>query len=730
MNGLTEEEVKKRIEEGKVNKSSGAKTKSEGRIIRENVCTLFNLLNVILAILILISGSYRNLLFMIVVILNTVISTYQEIHSKHIIDKLSVLAISKIIAIRSGKEKEIPIDEIVLDDILKYKSGNQVAVDSEILDGEVEVNESFITGESDTIIKKKGDTLLSGSFIVSGTATAKVVKVGADNFVNKISEGTKEIKKINSEIMKSLNQIIKVMSIIIVPIGTILYINQFNLVGNMNTAIVNTVAALVGMIPEGLILLTSSVLALSCIRLAKSNVLVQQLYCIETLARVDTVCFDKTGTLTEGRMQVEKIVNLSELKDGEIKNILANLMYSLEDDNSTAQAVRNFVGNPKKKFITKVKHPFSSKNKYSGVEYKEGNYYLGAPEFILKKIDKKLQEELDKYTDGYRVLVLVEDKKPLSLILIADIIRKEAKDTINYFKEQGVTVKIISGDNPITVSKIAEKCGVDNATKYVDMSKIKDKDILDAAEKYTVFGRVSPEQKKLLVKILKGNGHTVAMTGDGVNDVLALREADCGVAMANGSDATKKIAELVLLDSNFASMPKIVEEGRQTINNIQRSASLFIVKTIYSSCLALLFIILNMKYPFAPIQMTLISTVTIGIPSFLLALEPNKERVKGKFMTTIIKNALPTAIMTIVFVVTASLIGRAKGIDQGIVTTICIILAGVSGLALVFKLSLKRHDEEGVLPFSIYRVTIAITMSILFYIGLHFFDWLFLITKF
>lgn len=651
--GLTKEEVEERIKENKVNYDTSLPTKSIKTIVRENIFTLFNLINILLGVAVFCVGSYKNLLFLIVIFCNTTISIIQEINSKKAVDKLSILAQAKVNCIRDGEKQEIGINSIVLDDLLMLETGNQIVADSIILEGEVEVNESFITGESDVIYKRKGDTLLSGSFVVSGKCKAEVIHIGDENYTSKISSGAKYVKKVNSEIMKSLNGIIKIVSIAIVPIGILLFFNQLGLTENsFKNAVVNTVAAIIGMIPEGLVLLTSTVLAVSVIRLSKRKVLVQELYCIETLARVDTLCLDKTGTITEGTMEVNDIIEITKSKE-ELEEILSEISSASDDNNSTIEAIRAKYKNKQKwKVINKI--PFSSQKKWSGVCFKDkGSYIIGAPEFVLREKYDEYKERIEKYSNDYRVIIVansegdfIEKELPdklevLGFVLISDVIRKEASKTLEYFKEQGVNIKIISGDNPITVSKIAKRAGVENSEKYINMQEIKTKEQLEkAAKEYTIFGRVTPVQKKELVQALKKEGHTVAMTGDGVNDVLALKEADCSIAMASGSDATRNVAELVLLDSNFASMPEIVLEGRRTINNIERSATLFLVKTIYASILAIIFLFVNMPYPFMPIQLTLISTVTIGIPSFVLALEPNKERIKGKFLRNVISRAL------------------------------------------------------------------------------------------
>ena len=738
--GLSSEEVKRRIEKGQVNEDSSVKTKSYGRIICDNLFTLFNLLNLIFGILIFAVGYYRNLTFISIAVINTLISTIQEIRSKKVLDRLQFESESKAQVIRDGEEKEISKNEIVLNDVIKYKIGNQVIVDSRILEGEVEVNESFITGESETVHKKVGDILLSGSFIVSGVVICEVKNVGKDNYIEKISKGAKYFKKANSEIKTSLDKIIQFMSIAIIPIGIIFFINQFGIQGNpIRMAVVNTVAAVIGMIPEGLVLLVSSVLAVATVRLAKKKVLVQQSYCIENLARVDTICFDKTGTLTEGSMKVEKIISINN-NDEKNKNILANILLNLETENITSLAIKKFAGKVDKEFKITKKIDFSSEKKISGIECGDKKYLIGAPEFVLKGY----REELDKikkliieYEEDYRVIILSTFKgknvETNCIILLSDVIRGEAKKTIQYFKEQGVNVKIISGDNPVTVSKIAKRCGVENYDKYIDMSEVKDKDIKKVINEYTVFGRVSPMQKKELIIALKKAGHTVAMTGDGVNDVLALKEADCSIAMSNGADAAKNVSEVVLLDSNFASIPSIVLEGRRTINNIERSASLFLVKTIYSSIMSVLFLFIRSPYPFIPVHVSLISFVTIGVPSFMLALEPNNEIVRKGFLRNVIRNAFPTAISVIFMIVGLAYSYNWFKLDPTVYSTLCICSTGWIGILFLFKLSLRRKNEKikinknikVELPFSPYRIFWAILMLVVFWFALDHLQWWF-----
>ena len=682
--GLTKKQVDSRFRDNLYNVDTTVSTKPTKDIIKDNVFTIFNIVNFFLACMVLTTGSYKNLLFMGGIICNTIISIFQELRSKKVLDKLQVINESKVCTIRDGKEEKLSINSVVLDDVIKLELGNQIVVDSIILDGEVEVNESFITGEADTVYKKKGDMLLSGSFIVSGNCYARVEHIGMDNYTAKISASTKKIKNNSSEIMRSLNRIITTVSFLIIPLGILLYYKQLSLPGNTtNEAILNTVAALIGMIPEGLVLLTSTVLAVGVIRLANRKVLVQDLYCIEALARVDTICLDKTGTITEGIMEVVDVIDLD--KDYDSSEILANINYQLNENNPTGIALNNKFGKKDNyKLIKKI--PFSSAKKYSGCEFDKGKFLIGAPEFILGDKIKKYKKELDKYINQYRVIALVKDDKIISLLLLQDIVRKEAKATLDFFKSQGVKVKIISGDNPTTVYNIALKAGLDKNSKMIDARELTtDEEIYENIENYDVFGRVSPEQKRKFILALQRHGHSVAMTGDGVNDVLALKEADCSVAMASGTDAAKNVSQLVLLDSNFASMPHIVDEGRRSVNNIQRSASLFLVKTIYASVLSFVFIFLNSPYPFIPIQLTLTSVLTVGIPSVILGLEPNHNIIKGKFLHNVLVKAVPFSISIIVGVLLVNLFGNIFDLARIQVSTLTAVVTTFNCFLLLYK---------------------------------------------
>ncbi len=692
--GLTKEEVKVLIEKGLVNYKSEVKTKSIGQIIMTNFLTPFNFLNLCLALAIFLVGSYKNLLFLGVVICNTLISTFQEIRSKLVIDKLSLLNETKAIVIREGMEKQISIHDIVLGDVLKLKSGNQIVTDCEILDGEILVNESLITGESESVIKKTGSELLSGSFVVSGRCYAKAVHVGADNYAAKISAEAKYLKKVNSEIMNFINKVIKYISISIIPIGTLLFMSQLKEASTFSDAVVSTVAALIGMIPEGLVLLSSTVLAISVIRLSKYNVLIQELFCIESLARVDTVCLDKTGTITEGDMEVTKLVPLNGTLMSDITDALGLLGYHMENDTQTMEAItKKYARKNDYRVVKKI--PFSSQTKWSGISFENESYIIGAPEVVLKDTSK-IDKELRNYVNSNRVVLLAKTNEelnknltgkisPMALIVITDKIRKEAKATLEYFKEQNVDIKLISGDNPQTVAGVASKVGLENI-KYVDMS-VNKIDIIDLVDEYNVFGRVKPNQKKEIILALKAKGHTVAMTGDGINDVLALKEADCSVAMNSGSDAARNVAQLVLLDSNFSSMPKVVAEGRRSINNIQRSSTLFLCKTIYATLLAIIFTFLGRSYPFVPIQLTLTSMVTIGIPSFILAFESNNDRINGKIFINVLKKSVPTALTIVANILMIMVLPSLIKISQDQISTLCVILTALTGFMLLYKIS-------------------------------------------
>jgi len=696
--GLNKTQVNYRIKNGDYNYNSDVKTKTIGQIIFYNVFTLFNILNLCLGFLIFWVRSYKNLLFLGVVICNTLISIIQEIRSKRAIDKLSIISSVSANVIREGKSKIINIEDVVLDDIIVYKRGNQIIADSIIKDGVVEVNESLLSGEENSITKKSGDVLYSGSFVVSGKCTCKVEKVSINNYASKITNEAKYIKKVNSEIMKTLKKIIKIISIVIVPLGILLFLKQYSLDKNIADSVVNTVAAIIGMIPEGLVLLTSTVLAVSVLRLSKKRVLVGQLYCIETLARVDTICLDKTGTLTEGIMEVEDVVVLNEKYD--YKKILSAIARALSDDNPTMDAIaRKFNKRTDFKFLEA--EPFSSEKKYSTVTFKEGKYILGAPDILDSS--NEMKDLIEKYSDN-RLVLLKNKKDNIALILLKDKIRYKAKNTLDYLRQEGIDIKIISGDNEQVITRIAKRVGFKNI-KCIDMSQNKTNMNHQIVENYNIFTRVSPEQKRDLIKALKNNGHTVAMTGDGVNDVLALKEADCSIAMASGSDAARNVSEIVLLNSDFDAIPKIIEEGRRTINNVERSASLFLTKTIYATLLAIIFLFVPMNYPFQPIQLSLVSSITIGIPAFVLALELNFDRIKGNFFLNVLKKSLPGGITIVMNILSVMLISKIFSLGEDIISTMAVILVAITGFILLYKICYK---------FNILRKFLYIVLIIIF----------------
>ncbi|MDD2518533.1 MAG: HAD-IC family P-type ATPase [Bacilli bacterium] len=708
--GLLLTEVNQRIDNNQVNYDTVAPSKTISEIISSHVFTLFNFLNFALAIAVLSVGSIKNIAFMGVVICNTLIGIIQEINAKRIIDKLSLITASKSKVIRNGKEEFIPLNEIVIDDLIIIESGNQVVCDSIVLDGTCEVNESLITGESDPIYKNIGDQLLSGSFIISGKVMAQIKHVGNDNYTAKITSEAKTLKQKKSELMYSLKKIIKYISIVIVPLGIILFLKQLSIDdNNINRAVINTVAALIGMIPEGLVLLTSTVLAISVIRLARHRVLIQQLYSVETLARIDTICLDKTGTLTDGQMEFVDFISINKIDN--IDKLMSEVVNNL-DTNSTMKALQDKY-NLDTSFKLNQVIPFSSSRKWSGVSFEiEGSYVIGAPEFVLKNNYQVVEELVNKYSSNYRVLVLASSKnefkgqqlpkdlKPLGLLLLRDNIREEAIKTLKYFDEQGVNIKVISGDNVLTVVDIASRVGLDPTSNYIDASLINDElELKEAASKYDIFGRVSPSQKKIIIKALQEKGHTVGFVGDGVNDVLALKSADCGVAMASGSDAARNVSELILLDSNFDAMPHVVGEGRRTINNIERSATLFLAKTIYATVLAILFLFISLPYPFEPIQLSLTSVFTIGIPSFILAIEPNNERIKGNFLTNVISKAMPTAFTNVINIVLIMIIGQLLNLSLKETTTLSVLISAFMGFVLLYRISI---------PFNIIRLGLMV----------------------
>lgn len=707
--GLSDEEVRERVAAGKVNGEQTVRTKSVAQILRSNILTFFNFVFIVLAVL--LAGfvpagmdGIGNFGFLILIVFNTLVGIVQELRAKRTMDRLSLLSAPKAVVVREGETREIAIEDIVLDDIAELSSGRQVCADGVIVEGSCEVNESLVTGEPDAIVKNVGDRVISGSFVVSGKAKCRVEHVGADNFVMKISSGAKYFKKPTSEIWRSLMLIVKVMSIVIVPVGIALFCSKyFRDTSALNDTVVTTIGSVIGMIPSGLVALASTVFCVSVIRLSRRKTLAQDLYCVETLARVDVLCLDKTGTITEGSMEVNGVEPREGLSEEEFKAVLKDTVAATGDENATALALRNYLdGVPSSRTAENVV-PFSSARKWSGARFDGVSYALGAVEFTLGHGEGGIFDTAAAHAEeGYRVLALVSSKGDFidqklpdnvtfeGFVYLTDKIRAEAPDTLRFFREQGVDVKIISGDNPSTVRAVAKRAGLEKCDDIIDMSTLStEEEVREAAEKYTVFGRVLPDQKLTLVKALKAAGHTVAMTGDGVNDVLALKEADCSVAMASGSDAAKNVSSLVLLDSNFASMPHIVAEGRRSINNLERSAALYIMKTVYNVLLALLFMIVNEPLPFEPRNLTLIGGVTIGMPSIVLALEPNNELVRGRFLTKVLCYAVPGGVIVLLGAAAVMVADRCfidVSPDQ-IRTMYCIVTTFV-GMIYLFRVAL------------------------------------------
>ena len=795
MTGLTNEEVQERIAQGQVNNNENPNTRTYKQIILENTLTFFNFLNLVLLVLVLLVGSYKNSMFVGIIFINTVIGIIQEIRAKKTIDKLAILTESKTVVLREGKKWKISTEKLVVDDLIFLKAGEQVPADAKILEGSLEVNESLLTGEADNLPKNTGDELFSGSFVTAGQACCQIIHVGSDNYASRITSEAKEFKRHNSELRNSLNAILKVISIIIVPLGAMLFYKQYYFVGdNIRDSVVNMVAAVLGMIPEGLVLLTSVALTLGALKLAQKKTLVQELYCIETLARVDTLCLDKTGTITEGTMCVEAVesyppvydeisgeaagnktesgeskndrtessdlvevsaaseisaVSAAEAiakEDGssilspreeseagtetysqedpekirEIEHIMGNLLSVLKDQNATADALR---ARFKVSQDMELDHviPFSSDRKYSGAAFKDtGTYLMGAVQFLFPEGNPELAEYCSGFAkEGLRVLVVAHSEnvnegteipaglEPIGLLLLTDVIRQEAPDTLAYFESQGVDLKVISGDDPVTVSAIARRAGLKNAEQYVDATTITTQEQMDeAVATYSVFGRVTPQQKQAMVKSLQAQKHTVAMTGDGVNDVLALKEADCSIAMAEGSDAAKNIANVVLLDSNFAAMPEIVNQGRRVVNNIRTAASMFLIKTIFSVLLSLITIFFGDAYPFEPIQMSLISACAVGIPTFLLAQENNYEKIDHTFLRHVFMNACPAAVTITGCVFSVMLVCQNVYHSNAMLNTACVLVTGWNYMA-----ALKTVYA----PLNTYRKVIIYSMQVIFF---------------
>lgn len=703
--GLNSDQVNEYFENGWSNEPVEPPSKTVPEIIKSNLFTYFNLVFAVLAALLILAGSFRNLTFLPVILANLFIGIIQEIRAKNTLDKLSVLNAPKALVVREGRQFSIPAEELVLDDIVIFKAGNQICADAIVVDGEVSVNESLLTGESDEISKKPGDELMSGSFIVSGECYARLDKVGEDSYISKL---TLEAKAMNSEeqseMIRVLDKLVGVVGILIIPIGLLLFGQQFFFSGaSFSKSITSMVAAVIGMIPEGLYLLASVALVVSVMRLASKKVLVHDMKCIETLARVNVLCVDKTGTITENTMEVNGEIPMDGYDSqsmAPLKQIISDFASAMSSDNITMKAMKDYFNKPSGRKAVSVS-PFSSQFKYSGAAFEDGSYVLGAPEFVLREDYDNYREQIEQYSsEGYRVLVFgiydgVIDGKaltgkvtPLGLVFLSNPIRKEAPETFKYFENQGVEIKVISGDNPVTVSQVALQAGIANADNYIDASTLTtDEAIEDAVLRYTVFGRVTPDQKRKFVRALKKAGRTVAMTGDGVNDVLALKDADCSVAMASGSDAAAQASQLVLLDSNFACMPSVVMEGRRVVNNIERSASLFLVKNIFSFLLSLFSVCFMINYPLEPSQISLVSMFTIGVPAFFLALQPNKNIIQGHFLSNVLIKALPAGITDFLVVGALVVFGQVFEVGETDISTACTMLLAIVGFVILYNIS-------------------------------------------
>lgn len=721
LGGLSSAEVKRRIQEGKVNKAVDDQSKTNRQIIKENVFTYFNLIFTVLAILLVIVGAWNDLTFLPVIILNTIIGIIQEIRAKHVLSKLNVMHATEITVIRDGKKVRVPIEELVQDDIILLRTGDQIPADAKITAGEIRVNEALLTGEADEITKDKDDNLMSGSFVVSGKAYAKLEKVGKDSYIAKLTLQAKAMDSSEqSEMVRAINRLVKWVGIIIIPLGLALFGQSFfmNHIA-FKQSITSMEAALIGMIPEGLYLLTTLALALAAMRLARRQVMLHDMKSVETLARVNVLCVDKTGTITEPKMTVAKAIK-SKAYAGDLKQQVADFAENMPADNATMKAIHSYFTGGQRKADSIL--PFTSVNKYSGVIFGQRTLLIGAPEMVLRDQFDEYKDEFENYAEeGYRVLIVADypgvltedesslkaDVRVLGYLLLSNPIRKEAKATFKYFDQQGVQIKVISGDNPVTVARVASRAGIKGADKYVDAQTIHDGQYEKAVQEYNVFGRVKPEQKRKFVIALQKLGHKVAMTGDGVNDILAMKKADCSIAMASGNSAAVQASQVVLLDSNFAKMPQVVNEGRRVVNNIQRSASLFLVKNIFSFLMALFSLALTINYPLQPSQITLISAFTIGLPSFLLALESNHRRIRGKFMPNVLAKAIPGGITDWLAVAILVIAGSYIALDRGQVGTTATMLLVLVGVMVMYHISA---------PMNRFRLAV-IALSILCVIG-------------
>lgn len=703
MPGLSSREAEERIRQGLDNEQVSSSTRTVEQIVKENVFTYFNLIFTVLGVLLVIVGSFKDLTFMLIVVANTAIGIAQEIRSKQTLDKLKLMKMPKCHVIRDGREKEVAVEDLVLDDVIVLRAGSQIPADAEVLDGSVQVNEALITGEADEITKTKSAGLLSGSFVVSGECIARLTAVGRNSYISKLTlEATKDKKTEESEMIKSLDRIVKVIGIIIIPVGAVLLIQEwFVLEGGFRSSVISMVAAVLGMIPEGLYMTASIAMVVSAMRLARRDVLVQNMKCIETLARVDVLCVDKTGTITENEMMVDGFQIMSKGEDEDrILRMIGDLVQQQNKDNITMAALQVFFTERSGRAAEMI-CPFSSKYKYCGVSYGERNYVLGAPEFVLRESFQTYADHINEISEqGFRVLAFaqvgeVPQGQPLStgarllaLIFLTNPIRKSAKETFRFFAKNGVDIKVISGDNPVTVSNVALEAGIEGAENYIDARQlVNERAIYEAVDQYTVFGRVTPEQKRMFVKALKRHGKTVGMTGDGVNDILALRDADCSVAMASGSEAASNAAQLVLMDSDFSRMPSVVAEGRRVVNNIERAAILYLTKNIFSLLLAVFSVVNVLSYPLTPSQITLISMFTIGVPSFIISLEPNRDLIKGTFLGNVFKTAAPAGITTFISVSSLVVFGEVFAIDAECISTSSTMLVALVGFMILAKVA-------------------------------------------
>ena len=729
--GLTNKEVEERIKNGQVNSSNTNNLKSNWQIVKDNVFTLFNLFNLIIAIALACVQAYTNMVFILIIIVNVLIGIIQEIHGKNLVKQLAILTAAKTKVVRDGEEKEININEIVLDDIILLSQGDQIPSDAYILEGEIEVNEALLTGESDTILKKQEDKLLSGSYVVSGKCYAKIEKVGDDNFANQIINATKKHKKVNSELLNSMKKVTNFTSFVIIPAGVILFVQAYIFREvNLQQSVIATAAALLGMLPKGFVLLTSISLETGVIKLAKKQVLVQDLYSVETLAHIDTLCLDKTGTITEGKMKVIEVEKYNEnILPDTLENIMNSYVNVADDSNSTFIALKNyFKGEAKYEKTSDIS--FSSERKWSSVTFKDlGTIIVGAPERLVTKANMELPDSILKaQEDGKRALCIGYTKENMNSeelpeltivagIILADPLRKNAKEMLGYFKTQSVDIKIISGDNPITVSTIAKRAGLEDYESYIDLSTLSsDAEIVDIVDKYSIFARVLPQQKSIIVKALQAKGHQVAMTGDGVNDVIALREADLSITLPEANDAAKQVSQIVLLNQDFSVLKDVLMEGRRVVNNLTSVARIFFIKTIYSVLVSLFCILTNTAFPFIPIQITLIDLVIEAYTSFFISFEPNSKPVKGVFLHTVLRNAAPFAIVIVLNIIFLTYMGPVLGIAQGSLVTIMYLLIGFVSIMAVLEVCIpfnKLHAFLFTTTFVGFFVAVYLFRSIL-----------------